>query len=473
MSHNPNPFDFVPFPSAPILRKEEQFDALGEKFSGYLEIEIKALTPVHVMGRVEDGATERKSSFFRHSGLPCIPASTIKGCLRAFTEALTAGWVSRANTNYPKEFGERHVGFNAFESYDPKRGKRRISPPAIDPAFKPKANFDKLDVATYLFGTVIEGKPTEYEVQSRKSKVWVEDAYLPLEAITFKEDWWAPDIGGGAFMGGAKPSASNWWYFEPARVWKRNLPGHAPVAEFVGEKFRGRKFYFHQNPVKCIQKYDHKKGEWIYSENKSHQRKFHPVRLECMAPGKTTLRFRIYLDGVPQQLLQLLKNIIQPGEHICHKLGYAKAYGYGSIEFAIKSANLRPFGLGIPEALELRDVSVVNWDMESLARYRIAEFIDLKALTWLARILSWQPHEDLLFMYPQYRAHEFKQPIRYSEFGRKMAIIKMPATAPVIIRSHQQGRAIAESLWDLKRPIDFRLYQEKAEGWDIITRREP
>jgi hypothetical protein len=55
MSHYPNPFDFVPFPAAPILRTEEQFDALGEKLSGYLELEIKALTPVHVVGRVEGG----------------------------------------------------------------------------------------------------------------------------------------------------------------------------------------------------------------------------------------------------------------------------------------------------------------------------------------------------------------------------------------------------------------------------------
>jgi CRISPR/Cas system CSM-associated protein Csm3 (group 7 of RAMP superfamily) len=88
MPHYPNPFDFVPFTSAPILRAEEQFDALGEKFSGYLELEIKALTPVHVVGRVEGGAAEHKSFFFRQSGLPCIPASSIRGCLRAFTEAL-------------------------------------------------------------------------------------------------------------------------------------------------------------------------------------------------------------------------------------------------------------------------------------------------------------------------------------------------------------------------------------------------
>jgi len=245
MSHYPNPFDFVPFPSAPILRTEEQFDSLGEKFSGYLELEIKALTPVHVVGRVEGGAAENKSFFFRQDGLPCIPASSIRGCLRAFTEALTGGWISQANSEYPKIYRGRHVGFKTFEN--------------IDPAFKPAAISDKLDVASYLFGTVIEGKQEEQEEQSCKSKVWLEDAYIPLEAIAFNEDWWAPDIGGGAFMGGAKPSASNWWYFRPAEVWKRNLRGTATVAEFVGKYFRGRKFYYHQDPVKCTQMYDPKR----------------------------------------------------------------------------------------------------------------------------------------------------------------------------------------------------------------------
>lgn len=278
-------------------------------------------------------------------------------------------------------------------------------------------------------------------------------------------------------MGGAKPSASNWWYFEPARVWKRNLPGHAPVTEFVGEKFRGRKFYFHQNPVECIQKYDPKNGEWIYPENKFHQSTFHRVRLECMAQGKTTLRFRIYLDGVPQPLFQLLKNIIQPGEHIRHKLGYAKAYGYGSIEFTIKSANLRPFGFGIPEALELRDLSAVNWNVESLAKYEVADFIDQRALAWLARILGW-PRKNLPFMYPQYmtldpRTKKLKQPkpIEYSEYKHRIKS-KMTVFSPMTVTT-KDSRIIAKALWDLKQSIDFRLYQEKAIGWDIIEGRVP
>ena len=219
MPHYPNPFDFVPFPSAPILRTEEQFDSLGEKFSGYLELEIKALTPVHVVGRVDGGTDENKSFFFRQDGSPCIPASSIRGCLRAFTEALTAGWVSQWTQDYQKVYGHapgmrnkgRHIGFCTFEDKN-----NRALPPAVNIALKPDLREGKLDVASYLFGSVAEGKQADQGEPARKSKLWIEDAYLDPTSMN-GGGYWIPDIKmGNAFMGGAKPSASNWWYFKPA-----------------------------------------------------------------------------------------------------------------------------------------------------------------------------------------------------------------------------------------------------------------
>ncbi|MDD1762123.1 MAG: RAMP superfamily CRISPR-associated protein [Methanothrix sp.] len=470
MTHYPNPFDFVPFPSTPILRAEEQFNALGEKVSGYLELEIKALTPVHIMGKVE--ANPYRSSMYQQDGRPCIPASSIRGCLRSFTEALTGGWVTQANPKYEKVYGGaqrnkgRHVGFRTFEDYRSNRSSvhNRVSPPAVNSSFKPMSGGEKLDVASYLFGIVAEGKQ---EVQAKKSKLWVDDAFLAPTSIT-SEGCWMPDIAlGSAFMGGAKPSASNWWYFQPAEVWERNLPRSAPVAEFIGEHFRGRKFYYHQDPARCISEYDPKTGKWNYPNNA-----FHPLQLECMASEKKTLPFRIYLDRVPQPLFRLLVNILLPGEHIRHKLGYAKAYGYGSIEFILKSAKLRNAGLGIPNVLEPINVPNENLTNESLAKLGFADLIDQEALACLARILGW-PDEDLLFMYPQYREHEFKQPIQYANFRRIMLGASMPARAPVDVRLPHRGRTIANLLWTLKHPIDFRLYQENAIGWHKIVKRTP
>lgn len=481
MPHYPNPFDFVPFPSAPILHTEKQFDALGKKLSGYLELEIKALTPVHVVGRVEGGSAENQSFFFRQDNQPCIPASSIRGCLRAFTEALTAGWVSQTTPEYPKEYHGRHVGFKTFEDYDPKRSRRsRISPPAVVPAFKPGASSGELDVASYLFGTVVEGKQMEPEEQSRKSKVWVEDAYLPLEAIISGKEWWAPDIGGKAFMGGAKPSASNWWYFEPAEVWKRSLYDkndnplldkfgqRQEVAEFIGDHFRGRKFYYHQNPVDCVKMYHPDNEYWDYPNNQ-----FHLVRLECMRQDAVTQPFRIYMDGIPRSLFELLLRILhlQPEATMRHKIGYAKAYGYGSIEFVLKSAMLRATRPGIPKALQSINIVAGSWSETALAQYGLTDFIDRNALAWLACILGW-PHGNLLFVYPRYCAKEFQQAIRYRQFKRELEDEKIPVADKMDVNL-QDARAIAEALWDLKRPIEFRRYQERAKGWNTIVQRKP
>lgn len=484
MPHYPNPFDFVPFPSMPILHTEKQFDALGKKLSGYLELEIKALTPVHVVGRVEGGSAENHSLFFRQNDKPCIPASSIRGCLRAFIEALTAGWVSQWTQEYQKVYGRapgmrnkgRHIGFCTFEDdkKDHPSMHNSISRPAVIAAFKPDLSEGKLDVASYLFGTVTDGRQADQGEQARKSKLWVEDAYLDPTSIT-RNGYWMPDIAmGNAFMGGAKPSASNWWYFRPAEVWKRNLPGAAPVAEFVGEYFRGRKFYYHQDPVACIQKYHPDSQIWDYPPDA-----FHTVQLECMCQDVVTQPFRIYLDGVPHPLFQLLLRVLLlPGGHIRHKLGYAKAYGYGSIEFVLRSARLRKDWLGIPMELKtLTPQGVIpvknwNWSGEALKNDGLTSFVDRNALLWLTQILGW-PHQGLLFMYPQYRAHEFKQPIQYSQFEQKMDAIKISTDAPVMIKSPQDARTIADALWSLKRPIDFRLYQERAAGWDIIKQRIP
>lgn len=481
MSHYPNPFDFVPFPEAPILRTEEEFDALGEKLSGYLELEIKALTPVHIVGKVEPHPDAHCSFMYRQNDRPCIPASSIRGCLRAFTEALTAGWVSQANPKYEKEYCSRHVGFHTFEKYTPERSSRgRTSPTAVNEEFKLGSGDGTLDVASYLFGVVTENNNVDHDELARKSKVFIEDSYLSAEAVAFQKDLWVPDIKGKPFMGGAKPSASNWWYFEPAKVWKRNLfdkNGYPlldkfgrkqEVAEFIGSHFRGRKFYYHQDPVACVKMYHPDSKYWAYPNNS-----FHPVRLECMRQDAVTQPFRLYLDSIPRSLFLLLLRVLhlQPKATMRHKIGYAKAYGYGSIEFILKSAKLRAASPCIPKPLKPWKIIAGSWGEAAVAQSGLTNLIDRNALAWLAHILGW-PHGNLLFVYPRYKAQEFQLAVRYGQFKQELEDREMSVTDNMVVNP-QDARAIAEALWDLKRPIDFRLYQERAEGWKIITQRKP
>ena len=127
--------------------------------------------------------------------------------------------------------------------------------------------------------------------------------------------------------------------------------------------------------------------------------------------------------------------------------------------------------LGIPKIVKAWKFIRRSWSKDALDNSGLTDLIDLDALAWLARILGW-PHGDLKFVYPRYQRNEFQHAVRYRQFRKKL-LEKGIFVADEMIVSQQDGRAIAEALWDIKRPIDFRLYQERAVGWDIIKKRIP
>jgi len=464
MPHNPNPFDFVPFAQEPKLLRPEDFDKMGKKISGYLDVRIHALTPIHVVGTYERGQGESHSAMYRQDGSPMIPAASIRGMLRAFMEALTSGWISQATETYPKIYGSRHLGFSLFDDYVD--DKNRHVPPAVGAEFRPTRRPDgQVDLATYLFGIVTEPRRGDEPPLTMKSKVWIEDALVPEEALVTGK-YWTPDIDSDAFMGGPKPSRSNWWYFYPHQIWLRKTEGHE-LAEFVGEKLRGRKFYFHQPPEGTMRFYD-KNGAWPYSR----KRPFHRVWLESMERGTSTHPFRIYFDGVPIYLAALFVLMLMPGPTIRHKIGFGKAYGYGSMALEVLDVFMRYDIPGsLPAELQPFNLILKGWDRELLDRYHLSWFIDWRALTWLARILGWQEDRSLLCTYPPFARHGFMQPVTWEDL-KTLAPRDIVVRSPMTVTS-REARKIAEALFEIKKPIHFRYYQEQANGWEIIKARKP
>ncbi len=462
-THKPNPFDFVPFADNPIIKPEEFFDQMGDLLSGYLEFRIRALTPVHIVGYQNIGADFQRSYQYRQSGQACIPAASIRGCLRAFMEALTAGWVSQATSEYPYEHGKRHRGFATFE-----KKPSFTDNPAIDPAYQPQVKPGAAqDVASYLFGLVIEkqeGSGSKHEDLARKSRIIVEDAYFS-DTVLDDQSYWMPGMNGTAFMGGAKASASSWWYMRPHQIIMRDH-GHG-MAEFIGEKFRGRKFYFHQDPQACVELY--RPGKWLYRAEDP----FCEVRLECLKPEQMTAPFRIYINRVPRKLLMLFVLCLLPGNHIRHKIGYGKAYGFGSIEFNLQSTQLRsePFSQRIPLPLtdymtDIQEWLPLAWNVKKMqAKGMDTRLIDWSALNQLALILSWDRSENIIFTYPPYISQNFKQAIQYDKYQEVYETLR---AAGQLSKS-----TVIERLYYSKRTIDFRLYQERSDGWDRIKNRRP
>lgn len=493
MAHNPNPFDFVPFAGKVTTISKEEFAALEERWSGYLTVELNTLTPLHIVGQQEgNGRRITSSKFYRQDGQPVIPGSSIKGMLRSFVEAITSGWLSQVNEEYPKKQNERHIGFRLFDEYpDPlRRPGRHPVKPAVPVHFKASAKTDTLDVASWLFGYV--GTATEQsEADAIRGRVSVEDAVV--DSALLENTYSLPDIDGAAFMGGGKPSASSWWYFSPFSVRER-VAGQHRVAEFVGQRLRGRKFYYHQQPIDCLNWYNKNWKQMNETKNKTKQvvqPPMYPYPVETMKSQKTA-HFRIYIKDIPTKLLALLCICIEPGRTIRHKLGFGKAYGYGSVELSIKSAMLRPFGNGgWPEPLTDRISTVQQynadpWHEEKLRKLGINDLVEMSAVNKLAQILGWRPDQKITFTYPPFNHHTHKhlvfgKPVTFAEAlqeaqnvdGLKPEAGEIKTNVMKDGKTQNLGGKLASALFNIKRPVNLMIYQQKSSAWEQLKARKP
>jgi CRISPR/Cas system CSM-associated protein Csm3 (group 7 of RAMP superfamily) len=356
-THNPVPFDFVPFATqSPALRKTEDWESEGKLLSGRIDYTLKTLTPLHIVGQQKSSGSGDQlyitaSKFNRNGGKAIIPGTSIKGMLRAFFEALTNSWVGQATKNYAKKERERQYAITAWGE----PAKEAIDGiPAIPKRFHPIAKGDRIDVASFLFGLVAEsadGEKSEGEESPAfKSRVFFEDIIFDeqvLDSSIIK----LPDIPGKAFMGGPKPRKNNWWYFKPHSIRKRIVytpKGPTPVADFIGGEFWGRKFYYHQKPEQVLRWYDDKKN-WPHTTEKKKQwiNYYYTYPVETM-PTSTESNGSIYFEFVPAPLLSLFLFALQPNNPIKHKLGYGKAFGLGSVEFRnIKVEAVESTGLSV------------------------------------------------------------------------------------------------------------------------------
>lgn len=478
--HNPNPFDFVFLSNHPALYSDEEikhFEQTQDLFSGHLEIELTALTPVHIVGTQvpsSPGHSIERSNFYKESSDYCIPGSSIQGMLRGFIEALTNGWISQAQEKedpdpaYSKSDGQtnpqgRHIGFDSFKVTENthSNGKKSFIGPGILPVYRPDRTMG-IDISSYLFGIISKEKGL-----SRKHKVEIEDAFFQKEAL---KDFPMVDINNTAFMGGAHPSASNWWYMIPKVILERRTGNGHHVMELVGEGFWGRKFYFHQNPVECINFYTNSQ-QWPSNL----KRPIYEYNAACLKE-KNKVCFNIYVKRLPKAMLDLLCLCLMPGENIRHKLGYGKQYGYGSVDFKIKKALMRkekkdsPFDLLKEEEWEFKAYNPCRWEARKDLKIAEKSIIDESSLKNLARILNWQPTESILFSYPPNSKKYFQTPIRYPEDFKPLRLDGLIGNN----LSEKNAIDVARQLWSTKKTIHFHLYQARAKRYkEIVMKREP
>ncbi len=422
MSHNPNPFDFVPFAKEElVLKTPEQWLAFGNLKTGRITVQMKALTPVHIVGEQpmetingKNGKNIEKSLFYQRNGKYYIPGSSIRGALRGFIEAACNGWASQLTPYYEKKEKTHAIGFKVVESETDKSiDIDRELPSAINQKFTIPASADQgIDLASFLFG-YIPGKSDNKDQFNTacKSRIMIDDAAFDsamLSSTSTNDSYRIPDLNNNntkpndknkdprAFMGGPHPSASSWWYQLPKEIRKDKYGAY----KFIGSGFRGRKFYFHQDPVKCV-KYYNESSDWNKTVNGI--KKLHLFPIECITQG-SLVTFNILFNNIPEQLLYILIFALEPGRKIRHKIGYGKAYGYGSIEFSIQEIVYACKGFEDTEDADLNTMRAILG--KQLSRFdskdhaSVAHFLHRKSLDGLSLILWYESSFKHIFSYP-------------------------------------------------------------------------
>lgn len=510
MSHNPNPFDFVPFAKEDlVLKTPEQWLAFGNLKTGRITVQMKALTPVHIVGEQpmkkinsKDGKNIEKSLFYQRNGKYFIPGSSIRGVLRGFIEAACNGWASQLTPYYEKENKQHAVGFQVVERETDKAVDiDRKLPSAIKQKFTVPVSAEKgIDLASFLFG-YIPGKQDDKNQfnPAWKSRIIIDDAGFDgpmLSSVTSDDSYRIPDLDNEngksndkekdprAFMGGPHPSASSWWYQFPKEIRKDKYGAY----KFIGSGFRGRKFYFHQDPVKCVEYYK-KSADWNKCVNGIDKLHFFPV--ECMVQDGV-VSFDILFNNIPEQLLYILLFALEPGRKIRHKIGYGKAYGYGSIELSIQEIVYAGKGFEESEVPDLNGIRTLIG--KQLSRFdnkdhaSIAQFLHRKSLDALSFILWHESPIKNIFSYPcageggfyvdldreQRKEHNGKLKDAI-EKTLGMNGISIPRNDSVISIDQAKAEKISRNLFlvTYKPALDFEVYQENSLlGRDIRTKRK-
>ena len=482
-THNPAPFDFVPFSvEEPVVKRHDQWEQEGgELLSGYIDYTLTALSPIHIVGKQDRTGNKSnyqiaRSHFNRRAGRATIAGTSIKGTVRSFFEALTNSWVGQATKEHESKKNEQRIGFTALGkpknalSYRYPQKKTFDCGPAIPKRFHPTMEEKSVDLASFLFGVVFEadkkkakgGNDGEKENDdvAYRSRVIFEDVEI-IEKDAFA-DVQLPDIPGAAFMGGPKPRMNNWWYFKPAAICKHKGK-FGFVADFIGTEFWGRKFYYHQDPEHCLRWYE-KCDDWPKN------RGFYKYPAESMRKGNAC-KGRIYFERVPENILALFLSSLEPrNTKIKHKIGYGQPYGLGAFDLRIVGVKCvsddDPFS---PES---------NYHFEGALAKGLAEenpMINANSLTWLKLILGYHEKQiknpKYVFTYPPFDAKNFMKVIKWDDLIKLIAPGENEAykidNIPV---NHNQAMQVAAVLLQkkIKRTVNFRYYQESSSLWDEI-----
>lgn len=366
----------------------------------------------------------------------------------------------------------------------------------------------KVDAATLMFGLVTldggkSGRKGENAPDSTRpvpvpaiaGRVRFADAWF--QEVDLQKDHTSLDLDGKAILGGGKPSKSSWWYFKPDVIRSRQVTagtGSFQVAEFIGGQLRGRKFYFHQEPGRCVQWY---RDHWTHQTIRA-------VPTECIRSGARSEKFLIHFEDLPRSLVELLLIALAPSCGVRHKLGALRPFGFGSVEIQVEDVLVErkgPDGLDLTSAPPLhREERLLNLarpvketdgqrtesneSEQDRREHALSDpnggyIVDVPAWSYL-RLIGYCPGDDQrraaphrLFVYPPFRSPKRgDSPIQPLErgFAFPVQIQDVDRTGPKLpVASVQSQERVLRGLWKAtKRAIDIDYYQLHASNFAAV-----
>ncbi|GER82285.1 hypothetical protein KTAU_09230 [Thermogemmatispora aurantia] len=366
-----NPYDFarIDWSRPPERRKpvwhHRLFGAgLPRLYSGRLELRLTARTPIFIAayslaaaGKAIKDPKKPVPFIQDRTGHYIIPGTSLKGLLRSLVETLGNGCLTLFDGNYEQEkTGER--------------GRyKAVYKDKVRPEFLHCQDDTHLCIACRIFGSLKEHKRESIFM----GKVNIGDAQADPETVALYKPMYTQPL------------------VEPK-------PHHR--AFYLDEQERyiaGRKFYFHHDPDREPLQAS---GYVYFTRAEPANRYIHPLDYD------TVFYARLDFTNLERDELGALLLAIVLEEGMCHKIGYAKPLGLGSIA-------LEPLRLELIDYARRYSFSARGQDgREQLQGEALAQFIDelveefkrehlqRLAMEDLRRIWRWPPDPDVEYYYP-------------------------------------------------------------------------
>lgn len=348
-----NPYNFVPLEDVPTYMDMPPVHDRIVGLCGCITFKLETLTPLCIQHEPGKRDSRGRYAFAHLNGWPTVPATSLKGMLRAVHEVVTNSTMGMLKTVK-------------------KNGWYRDNMPGL---YRPSEHLERLTPSEALFGMVAgqrdenRGSESPHDqdgVLGYAGRLLIDD--IPVGAHLEAQRVSRP-------QGGQPKPEHRSFYFDRGQI-------------------LGRKFYYHQRDLAAVLR--------AYAEDRG----MPEIEVEAIPQGETlngSLRFFNLSESELGQLLYSL--ILEDG--LAHKLGYGKPLGLGSVRIRATSLDIEKLeGAHPARFLSYGDPTTENWT-DRVPKLRDAARSEwqgrpkgMRSYAAFASIARWPQVEN--FLYPTY-----------------------------------------------------------------------